>query len=292
MDIESTVRELDALYAQSLDRLEAHAADAEAMDRRIRQILDRPDSDASILDFTPQLSISPRLAFRSLAMQLVKVAVDQGLTPREVSALDYDDLLSWETEPARTLGMSIADEVAMKVAYARTRSLRSFWEHYTVRVSPNRDPKLSANVSVRDLVQSVAIDLPEAIVVPYFERDTYRSLTMKIPKSIGELEWVLHPPAISGLSRTLHAFVTLCRARGQASAAELMQDLAHIIQTTLKQNHYRYQPRSMFYAGDVLRIQMNRDHIEFCFYPDVFALIKQEMTALTDIIFVKAPRTS
>lgn len=290
-DISEQIASLDALYREALTHLESQARDADVLERRIRLILDQPDNNEAILDFQPDLALPPRVAFRALALQLVRIAEERRIATRDVSPLDYEDLLSWETEPRRTGAMTMLEEVQLKLAYARNRTLQNFWDRYTLRIAPGSDPVRAASVSVTDLVESVSVKMPETVIVPFLEHGEHKALFMKIPKSIGELEWVLQPPAISGLARTLHAFVTLCRAIGQHSAAELMQDTCQNVQSSLKTMNYRYRPREMFWAGDVLRMMMMRDHIEFRFDPAVFSAMRHQIVSQTGLTFVRAPRT-
>ncbi len=291
LPIPEQIAKLDALYREALDRLEAHAKDADILDKQVRRILDQPDTNESILEFHPELALPPRLAYRALALQLVRIADEQRIATRDVSPLDYEDLLSWETEPRRIGNMTMLEEVQIKLAYARKRTLQSFWDRYTLRIAPGRDPVRAASVAVTDLVEAISVKMPETVIVPFLEHHDRKAFFMTIPKSVGELEWVLQPPAISGLARTLHAFVTLCRAIGQHTAAELMQDTCQSVQTTLKTTNYRYRPREMYWAGDILRMMMMRDHIEFRFDPAVFAAMRQQIVAQTGLTFVRAPRT-
>lgn len=262
--ISSLIRDLDILYQSALDRLESQARDAVIIDKALRQILDQPDEDAPVLNWNPERAISPRAAFRALAQQVVHAA---GATvtraDNAITTLDYDDLISWPDEPKRQPGESPAHELFRRIEYARSKSLRGFWNRFVVRIAPDSDPDAARLSAATDLVGAFGVETPDRLLIPYRARDPYRTLLLPFHRRPDDIEWTVHAPALVNITRANHALATLCRVNGEAQVAAAIHEVNGSLHSRMKTSFRQYRPREAFLAGDYLVMQFGRDHVDY-----------------------------
>ena len=289
--IDQLIHELDVVYQGTLDRLEVQARDAVLIDKALRQILDQGDEADAVLNWNPERAISPRGAFRALANQVVKAA--QTTATREdtaITTLDYEDLLSWPDEPKRLPGEAPSSELFRRIAYARNKSLRKFWNSFVVRIAPDRDPATALMTAASDLATAFGIEAPTHLLLPFRHQDPFRTLLFPFNRSQGDLEWTVHQPAMLNLIRANHALSTICRVNGDGSAATAIHELNGNLQSRMKTSFRQYKPRDSFIAGDLLNLQFGRDHVDFQMGVRVWELVWQALPEhVPELQFVDAP---
>jgi len=262
--ISTLIFDLDILFQSALDRLESQARDAVIIDKALRQILDQPDEDASVLNWSPERAMSPRTAFRALAQQVVQAA-DATVTRNDnaITTLDYEDLISWPDEPKRLPGQSPTHELFRRIQYARTKSLRDFWNRFVVRIAPDRDPAAAILSAATDLVSAFGVEMPDRLLVPYRSKAPYRTLLLPFHRTPEDIEWTVHAPALVKLTRANHALATICRVHGDTSIAAAIHEANGALHARMKTSFRQYRPRETFLAGDYLHMQFCRDHVAY-----------------------------
>lgn len=291
--ISTLIRDLDILYQSALDRLESQARDAIIIDKALRQILDQPDDDASVLNWNPERAISPRAAFRALAQQIVHAA-DGTVTRNDnaITTLDYEDLLSWPDEPKRLPGQSPTHELFRRIEYARSKSLRGFWNRFVVRIAPDKDPQAALLSAATDLVDAFGVEMPDRLLVPYRAREPFRTLLLPFHRSPEDIEWTVHAPALVSMTRANHALATICRVHGDSSVAAAIHEVNGALHSRMKTSFRQYRPRETFLAGDYLHMVFSRDHVDYrlCnrIWERVWEALPQNIQALQ---FVDAPES-
>jgi hypothetical protein len=286
--IEDLVDQLDVLYQNTLDRLESQTRDAIIIDRALRQLLDQNESDESILNWNPEKAISPKLAFRALALKIIHQA-DQAIT-REVaiSPLDYEDLLMWPDEPRRRgQGSSAADEFLRRIDYARNKTLADFWQQFQTRIAPDRDPALAQITAVTDLLGAFAVELPNEYLIPYTRASGgIYVLPHAIKRGPADLEWVIRPEQMSAIARANHGLATMCQLRHQGLFATLILEMNATLHNKLKTCFNQYTPNDLYVAGGVLSLRLQRDHIDFRMSQQLFEIVAETMKPVRGLHFV------
>jgi hypothetical protein len=289
--ISTLIYDLDVVFQSTLDRLESWARDALIIDKAIRQILDQPDEDDSVLNWNPERAMSPRHAFRALAQRVVQAA-DETLTRTDnaITTLDYEDLLNWPDEPKRQPGQPLAHELFRRIEYARRKTLRAFWNRLSVRIAPDRDPEAARISATSDLVSAFGVETPERMLVPYRSRESFRTLLLPFNRTIGDIEWTVHAPALVNMTGANHALATLCRLDGDATVAASIHELNGSLHSRMKTSFRQYKPRETYFAGDHLQIVLCRDHVDYRLGERVWSRVWDALPSSSmDLQFVDSP---
>lgn len=290
--IEDLVGRLDVLYQNTLDRLESQTRDAIIIDRALRQLLEQNESDDSILNWNPEKAISPKLAFRALALKIIHQA-DQAIT-REVaiSPLDYEDLLMWPDEPRRRgQGSSASDEFLRRIEYARGKTLADFWQQFQTRIAPDRDPALAQITAVTDLLGAFAVELPNEYLIPFSRASNgIYVIPHALKRDEADLEWVIRPEQMNTITKANHGLATMCQLKHQGLFASLILEMNTTLHNKLKTSFSQYAPNDLFVAGGVLSLRMQRDHIDFRMSQPLFDIVAETMKPVRGLHFVSTPK--
>jgi len=284
--IEALAAELDAIYLQALDRMASQTREAMLIDRTLRQLLDQHETDESILKWDLERAISPRLAFRSLALRLIKEAGTVNSRPVEINPLDYDDLLSWSDAPMRVYGQPTQDFLN-SIDYGRTKSISDFWGRLRTRVAPGHDPQEAMIAATSDLMTAFSVQMPNQFIVPFntLKRDLH-VLSFPLAHEEGDLEWVLSQDDLDAISRINHAIATLCQLGGEPVFGTLIIEMNMAFHQRLRANFKRYQPGETFVAGGLISIRMHRSNIDFRCSDWIFNRIRTAFAPIKGLYFV------
>lgn len=290
--IEDLVDQLDVLFQNTLDRLESQTRDAIIIDRALRQLLEQHESDESILNWNPEKAISPKLAFRALALKVIHQA-DQAITREApISPLDYEDLLTWPDEPRRrSHGGNVADEFLKRIEYARNKSLGEFWQQFQTRIAPDRDPALAQITAVTDMLAAFAVELPNEHLIP-FSRAANGAYVVPhaLRRGDSDLEWVIRPEQMNAIARANHALATMCQLKGEGLFASLILEMNTTLHNKLKTSFNQYAPNDQFLAGGVLSLRLQRDHVDFRMSKPLYDIVLETMRPVRGLHFVSTPK--
>lgn len=290
--IDDLVGRLDVLYQNTLDRLESQTRDAIIIDRALRQLLDQRESDESILNWNPEKAISPKLAFRALALKIINQA-DQAITRESaINPLDYEDLLMWPDEPRRRAqGGSASDEFLLRIEYARSKTLADFWQQFQTRIAPDRDPALAQITAVTDLLGAFAVELPTEYLIPFSQASNgVYVLPHGLKRGEADLEWVIRPEQMNAIARANHALATMCQLKHQGLFAGLILEMNTTLHNKLKTSFNQYTPNDQYLAGGVLSLRLQRDHIDFRMSKQLFDIVGETMKPVRGLHFVSTPK--
>lgn len=286
MDINQLAGELDVVFQQALDRMESQTRDAIFIDHTLRQLLDQAATDDSIINWDPERAISPKLAFRSLALRLIKVG--QGSKTREgtLTPLDYEDLLSWPDAPRRAYGTPAADFLKC-IEHARSKRLSDFWVQLRSRIAPASDPQQATINATADLLAAFAIVLPHQFVVPVASGPNGQLIIpFSIRRESYDLEWVVPTEALESVSRALHALATLCHLGGEPSFANVLLELNLSLHNRMRSTLRKYSYNERFTAGGIITIRLQRDNIHFVLTPWIYDQARLALTQVRGLHFI------
>jgi len=283
-------KQLDLVFQNTLDRLEAQTRDAIIIDRALRQLLEQSETDESIINWDPERAISPKLAFRSLALRLIREA-DKAITRTSaISPMDYEDLLSWADEPRRRTG-SATEDFLKRIEYARAKKLIAFWAQFQARIAPDRDPIQAQIHAIGDLLQSFAHELPNEFVIPCSKISTELTIVpMALHRGDEDLEWVVKSESLNNVAKANHALATICQLQQQPLLASLILEMNATFHSKLRTSFMQYSPDEQFLAGGIMSMRMKRDHIDYRMSNQLFAIIRTTMAPIRGLHFVNAPK--
>lgn len=270
-DTLALITELDILYQSTLDRLEAHVRDVHIIDHALRRILDQGDSESAVLEWDIERAMSPRAAFRALALRLVEHM--QSNVQREIalSPIDYDDLLIWPREISPANGTTVHHFLA-KVQAARGFSLRQFWADLSNRVAPDRDPEAATDRAANDLAMAFTRQLTTDLIVPVNSRYGRHALPMEIMRQQGDSEWVLPGHTITMVTRANHALSTLLQLARENKVAAHIKECTTTFNAKIRERFRQYAPAEAYFAGDDLRIELTRDSVDYHMSDKLYSL--------------------
>lgn len=289
-DLVALAGQLDEVFQRTLDRLETQIRDALLIDRELRLLLEQNESDESIINWDPERAISPKYAFRSLALRLIKEADTAVTRESAISPLDYEDLLNWVDEPRRRSGMPTQD-VLLRVEYARQKRLATFWTQFQARIAPDREPMVAHITAIEDLLSSFAVSMPTEYVIP-FSRISAETLIIPfaLQRRDEDLEWVVREDVMGKIAKANHAIATICQLQHESVFASLILEMNATFHNKMRTGFQQYTPDDHFLAGGVLSMRMKRDHIDYRMSPQLFDLLKATMSKVRGLYFVHAPK--
>lgn len=290
LEIDELVGKLDGIFQDTLDRLESQARDAVLIDKAIKQLLDQHDSDEDIMNWDPEKAISPKNAFRALALKLIHASDKANTRTVSVSPLDYEDLLAWPDEPRKRNGSHV-EELFQRIEYARAKSLGAFWDQYRTRIAPESDPVQAKISAVTDLINAFAIGMPHEFIVPFSPRGQGAYvMPFSLRRAPHELEWVIRNDTLCAIARANHALATICQLNSAGTLAALILEMNSALHSKLKSSFRKYQPGELFIAGATVSLVMHREHIDFKLSKDMFALVRDAMQPVRGLHFVNTPK--
>lgn len=289
-DLDDLAKQLDIVFQNTLDRLEVQTRDAIIIDRALRQLLDQNETDESIINWDPERAISPKLAFRALALRLIHEADKAVTREATINSLDYEDLLAWPDEPRRRVN-SAADEFLIRIEHARTKSVAEFWHQFQARIAPDRDPIHAQISATSDLLSAFAVELPTEFIVPFVPiGEGIHILPFGLKRQKDDLEWVIHQDVMNNVFRTNHALATICLLHKETMLSTLILEMNTAFHSKMKTTFRQYTPNEQFLAGGVLSLRMQRDHIDFRLSRPLFDMVQQAMSPVRGLHFVNTPK--
>jgi hypothetical protein len=287
--VDRLIDDLDLLYQNVLDRLESQTRDALIIDQAIRRLLDQSDSEEAVLNWQPERAMSPKTAFRALALRLIPHAEALATRPVGVSRLDYEDMLVWPDEPVRR-GVSLADDFVDRIRYARTKTIREFWDRLHGRISPEGNPALSLDTAATDLLRAFATPHPEMVSISTARLGDRQGLLLPLSKAHNDVDLVLSVSGLQNITRANHAISTLCALEGRPEIGTSVYELTGNLHQRLTSSFRQYRPGETYYADDYLRVRMDRGHILYAMDRQLFELVRSTLPRFAENLqFVQAP---
>lgn len=273
---DALVEDLDALYQESLVRLENQTRDAMFIDSAIRRLLDQAPGDDSVIEWDPKRAMNPRLAFRSIALRIVEESRKDVTRGLGITKIDYEDLLVWTDEPQRK--GTVSESFLAYIEYARTKTLKEFWHRLQARIRPDQDPETSAQQAVADLMNAFAIVLPKQVVIPYTRVLSKDALSLSLQRQEHDLELVISPVQLQNIIRANHAICTLLLLHNKTPAAEHIYEVTNSIQNKMKSNYCQYQHKDVYHASSTMQIRFMRENVNYAMEDFVFDIVRKEIT--------------
>lgn len=268
--------ELDVIFQRSLDLLETQIEQAEAIENDLGGSLG-VGGNAALLGIHPDRSINPQGIYRTLADRLVQ-HMRPLLDPRGTrNECRFDDLCVWIDEPLRS-GLSQTEYLLRKVRFARGKSIRDLHQHVLLRLAPEAMPEDAATNACHELIRTLCVEVPPAIVIPLKESPPVTVLYMVIGRKDGELSYHLTAHQIDRIIQSLLAFATLAALDGNNTAANDLNEAANSMRERMKRTKSQYEDKETIAAGRFLTLKLRKETIEFHVEPSLMNLFRSQAT--------------
>ncbi|MHB8742788.1 MAG: hypothetical protein ACYC9L_06635 [Sulfuricaulis sp.] len=266
--------ELDVLYQRCLDLLQTQIEQADAIESELHELVG-VEGHAPLLDINPERAIHPQAIYRVLAERLIQ-HMRPILDPRGArAATRFDDICVWLDEPLR-LGLPLSEYLLRKVRFARGKSLRDLHQHILLRLTPESMPEDAAANACQELIRTLCVEVPPAIVIPVKETPPATVLYMVLARKPGDLSFHLSAYQIDRITQTLLAFATLAALDGNHPAATAINEASNNLRVRLQRAKSQYEDKESLAAGRWLTIKLRKDTIEFHVEPAIMALFRDQ----------------
>ncbi|WP_199047331.1 MULTISPECIES: hypothetical protein [unclassified Dyella] len=275
-ELDPIIASLDTLYQGALDGLEAFTRHALAVTDRLSDMkltVSRLDG----LSIVPERAMSPQDAFRQLADILVTRARPVLDPFGQRSRVRVEDLIDWSGEPPRH-NLSHLQHGLQKIDYARSKSLRDFFQRVVIRLTPEAVPDHAKSLAAFDLVGCIGVALPNAHVVRYARTDAGTIASMRLGRDEGQMPWHLTPAHLIAIDKMFVALAAVCAIAGMAAEAVQITERGESIVQRLRQSTTQYKSGDQHVVGLAARMTLHRDRIDILFAPDVWQVIQDVIT--------------
>jgi len=253
--------ELDVLFQRTLDQLESQIEQGDALESDLHELLGI-EGNAALLNINPERSINPQATYRALADRLVQYMRPR-LDPRGTrNQVRFDDLCVWLDEPLR-MGFSQTEYLLRKIRFARGKSLRDLHQHILLRLTPESMPEDAATNACQELIRTLCVEVPPAIIIPVKETPPGTVLYMVLKRTDGDLSFHLSAYEIDRLAQSLLAFSTLAALAKNNEAANELTEAANSLRERMKRSKQQYEDKESIGAGRFVTLKMRRETIEF-----------------------------
>lgn len=271
-DIGQLAEKLDAIYQETLDRLEQQTRDSILIDQALRRLLDQ-DGDQSVLQWDPERAMPPHAAFRALALKLIERA--HAITSNEFPLLEihYADLISWSGEPRR-YELPPAEQFIARINYARAQSLQAFWLKLSTRLAPESRPYDAETEAVTDIVACFGKEVPEAILIPTVRHQGSVALILLLPRGFREQAYSMSPGNLERLCCGVQAISTLLLLDRRIKSATALNEAIAGLNGRLRTSFSQYAHKDTYYWTDTGTIVLFQDHVQVRIPVDLFPIIQ------------------
>ena len=259
--LEESVDSLDTIYQSVLSAIERQARDAITVNENLSEVFshgESPGNGAPLLDWSAERAVAPHDAFRQLAERLM-TALRPILDPSgALSTVPYHDLIEWPDMP---VGGRSNERLLATLDYARTRSLRTFFDEVKARFQPEKVPANAAKLATADLLAGYCIEQPDLIVLPVKRHSGAAQFTFRLIKS--PLSMHISRQNLNIIMRVNAALATLARLEGRHKLASTLNEGSANMLLKLTARQYQYSDLDRHHFADDLIIVMRPDHLQY-----------------------------
>lgn len=271
--LEPLVARLDELYLEVLDKIEAQVAEASQINAELHAAVGPSSAGEPLLKWDPELAMSPRAAYRSFTEVLAQKASPLFFNNRfQRSGYRYQDLVDWSM-PHSQGRMSEDDWHTAKMRYARSRSVRAFFNELVIRFAPKSCPDQAVDRSTSELARIFSVTTPIGTVIPVLKGEAHGIFVYQMYHLNDEMIWHLAWRHYMAIVKAANAIATICLLNDQAGAAVAVGEMLNQLDAKIAKSNGQYEAGDTFYAGNVLRIVMRRDTADFQFGETLHAII-------------------
>jgi hypothetical protein len=259
--LEDSVDALDRIYQSVLSAIERQARDAISVNENLSEVFAQGGpvaNGAPLLDWSAERAVAPHDAFRQLAERLM-TALGPILDPSgSLNTVPYNDLIEWPDMPT---GGRSNERLLATLDYARSRSLRTFFDEVKARFQPEKVPANAALLATNDLMAGFCVDQPDIIVLPVKRSSGAAQFTIRLLKS--PLAMHISRQNLNIILRVNAAIATLARLNGRHKLASTINEgsSAMLLRLTARQNQFSDYDRHNF--ADDLIVVMRPDHLQY-----------------------------
>jgi hypothetical protein len=266
--------ELDAIFQRCLDLLQSQVEQVESVEAQLHAMFG-VEGATPLLSINPERAINPQAIYRVLADRMIQ-HLRPTLDPRGTRAqVRFDDICVWLDEPLR-LGLPLSEYLLRKVRFARGKSLRDLYQHVLLRLTPETMPEDAAANACQELIRTLCVEVPPAIVIPVKETPPATVMYMVLARKAGDLTFHLTDYQIDRITQTLLAFATLAALAGNHAAAGELNDASNALRVRLKRVKNQYEDKESIGAGAWLSIKLRKDTVEFHVDPALMTLFRDQ----------------
>jgi hypothetical protein len=277
-DLDGIATELDALYFRLISRIEALVEEADAVDRRLRELF-QAESFSNGLDadraIDPLRPMTPNAAFRLVIGRLLQVVNGRVSSFRTTCSESFEDLLAWGSQ--ESMGRS-SDDIRHALAEGRKHSIARAWQDIRLRISPTEDPNQARDKALWALVDGFCVRVHGRILLPYARINGHaRLLQTSLNTELRELAYVIAPPQLRTISNTCQSLGTLDALAGDHERGGRMAEVAGKLARHLKTTNGGYIDGDRFGNFRELEILLSRDRAIYEVTTDVFDVIVENL---------------
>ena len=265
---------LDELYQEVLDKIEGQIADASTINESITDAIGASDT---VLKWNPELAMSPKAAFRSFADAMAKKAAPHLLTnSHQRAGYRYHDLIDWASPPVR--GNTSEEEYqAAKMRFARSRSVKSFFDELLIRFHPQSFPEHAIDRATSEVARIFSITTPIGTVIPVTSGEAHAILAYSLYRTDEEMVWHLAARHHAAIVKASNAIATIALLNNLNPASAAIGDLLNQVDAKMDKKMFHYEANDAFFAGNFLRVVLRRDIAEFQFGETLFKILDREI---------------
>lgn len=270
-ELDPIIEALDRAYQGSLNGLETftrHAISVTDQLADLKLTVSRHDE----LSIVPERAMSPQDAFRQLADILVTRARPILDPFGQKARVRVEDLIDWSGEPPRH-NLSHLQHGLQKIDYARSKSLRDFFQRVVIRLTPEAVPDHAKSLAAFDLVACIGVQLPNAHVVRFARTDPGTVVSMRLGREESQMPWHLTPAHLISIDKMFVALAAVCAIAGMAAEAVQITERGESIVQRLRQSTTQYKNGDQHVIGLAARMTLHRDRIDILFAQDVWQVI-------------------
>lgn len=271
-EILELAEKLDAIYQETLDRLEQQTRDSVIIDQALRRLLDQ-DGDQSVLQWDPERAMPPHAAFRALALKLIERAHAVASNDFPLLEVHYADLLSWSGEPRR-YELPPSEQFIARINYARAQSLRSFWLKLSTRLAPETRPRDAEIEAVTDLVACFGKEVPEAVLIPTVRHEHAVALVQLLPRGFREQAYSMSPGNLERLCCGVQSISTLLLLERRLKSATALNEAMAALTGKLRTHFNQYAHKDTYFWSEHGTIVLFQDHVQLRIPVDLFPAIQ------------------
>lgn len=259
--LDESVDALDRIFVSILSAIERQARDAISVNENLSEVFAQGVSTANgtpVLDWSAERAVAPHDAYRQLAERLMKALMPILDPSGSLSTVPYHDLIEWPDMPT---GCRSNERLLATLDYARTRSLRTFFEEVKARFQPEKVPANAAKLATTDLLAGFCIEQPDLIVLPVKRHSGAAQFTFRLHKS--PLAMHISRQNLNIIMRVNAAIATLARLEGRHKLASTLNEGSASMLLKLTARQYQYSDQDRHHFADDLIIVMRPDHLQY-----------------------------
>lgn len=278
------VERLDHLYQDVLDKIETQVAEAHSINDSITDVIGRTSTGESVLKWNPELAMSPKAAYRSFCEAVAKKAAPLLLgNSHQKSGYRYQDLIEWVL-PATGPVLSHEEYQRFKMDYARSRSVRAFFNELLIRFHPQSFPEHAIDRATSEVARIFSVTTPIGTVIPITRGEAPAILSYQLYRNDDEMVWHMAERHYSAILKASNAIATIALLNSMNPASAAIGDLLNQLDAKMQKHMFHYESGDGFYAANFLRVVLRRDIAEFQFGETLFAILSKEIqTHVSDV---------